>query len=168
MPLLMQGINSFLPTTKPTLEELETCEQIVLTSEAPWDPGEERFGENENTLRYQKEHNLSSYRISRLEILSKPRNLLACSIATDPTDFINRLTILDRGDRVVKDLVTNIKSIQNISSIRAVNSIHQSIYADQPISNHPDPSAKRIHGDRTKDGDRNQAKRVHGDRNQAN
>lgn len=115
MPLSMQGIISFLPPTKPTLEELETCEQIVMTSDAIWDPGKARFGENEDALRHQKERRLSSsFRISRLELLSRPRNLSACSIATDPTDFINRLTILDRGDKVLRDrdLVTNIKSIQ--------------------------------------------------------
>jgi hypothetical protein len=38
MPLEMTGIISYLPTWKPTDQELKTCASYDLTSDVPWEP----------------------------------------------------------------------------------------------------------------------------------
>jgi hypothetical protein len=38
MPLEMSGMISYLPTRRPTDEELETCVSYDLTSDVPWEP----------------------------------------------------------------------------------------------------------------------------------
>jgi hypothetical protein len=45
MPLEMSGVISFLPTQRPTDEELETCISYNLTSYVPWEPYSPAFRE---------------------------------------------------------------------------------------------------------------------------
>jgi hypothetical protein len=47
MPLEMSGVISFLPTWRPTDEELETCVLYDLTSDVPWEPYSPSFRERE-------------------------------------------------------------------------------------------------------------------------
>ena len=43
LPLSLRGIISYLPTTFPSEEQLDTCRQITLTSEDIWDPYTQEF-----------------------------------------------------------------------------------------------------------------------------
>jgi hypothetical protein len=45
MPLEMSGVISFLPTWRPTDEELETCASYDLISDVPWEPYSPSFRE---------------------------------------------------------------------------------------------------------------------------
>jgi hypothetical protein len=47
MPLEMSGVISYLPTWRPTEEELETCISYDLTSGVPWEPYSPSFRERE-------------------------------------------------------------------------------------------------------------------------
>jgi hypothetical protein len=38
IPLQLRGIFSFLESRKPTQQELDECEHIILTSDVPWEP----------------------------------------------------------------------------------------------------------------------------------
>jgi len=38
MPFDLTGHTSYLGTRVPTQEELDTCEHVILTSDAMWDP----------------------------------------------------------------------------------------------------------------------------------
>ena len=48
LPLSLRGIISFLPTSFPTDQQLNTCRQIILTSSTEWDPYSTAFEEQEN------------------------------------------------------------------------------------------------------------------------
>jgi hypothetical protein len=50
MPLEMSGVISFLPTWRPTDEELETCISYDLTSDVPWEPYSPSFREREQRM----------------------------------------------------------------------------------------------------------------------
>jgi hypothetical protein len=47
MPLEMSGVISYLPTQRPTDEELEMCVSYDLTSDVPWEPYSPSFWERE-------------------------------------------------------------------------------------------------------------------------
>ena len=47
IPLTMRGVISCLPVRKPTVQEVESCRWINLTSDADWDPHSNDFAENE-------------------------------------------------------------------------------------------------------------------------
>ena len=48
LPLSLRGIISYLPTSYPTDQQLNTCRQITLTSSSEWDPYSTDFEEQEN------------------------------------------------------------------------------------------------------------------------
>ena len=48
LPLSLKGIISFLPTSYPTDEQLESCSYITLTSAVPWDPYSTAFETEED------------------------------------------------------------------------------------------------------------------------
>ena len=51
IPLSLNGVVSYLPTYKPTTEQLETCRRYELTSETPkWDPHDHSFVEQEDAM----------------------------------------------------------------------------------------------------------------------
>jgi hypothetical protein len=50
MPLEMSGVISYLPTQRPTDEELETCVSHDLTSDVPWEPYSPSFREWEQRI----------------------------------------------------------------------------------------------------------------------
>jgi hypothetical protein len=50
MPLEMSGVISYLPTWRPTDEELETCISYDLTSDVPWEPYSPSFREREQRM----------------------------------------------------------------------------------------------------------------------
>jgi hypothetical protein len=47
IPLSMRGVISYIPVRKPTVQELESCWWITLTSDMEWDPHSEDFESNE-------------------------------------------------------------------------------------------------------------------------
>jgi len=47
IPLTMRGVISCLPVRKPTVQEVESCRWINLTSDVDWDPHSDDFAENE-------------------------------------------------------------------------------------------------------------------------
>jgi hypothetical protein len=47
IPLQLRGIFSFLESRKPTQQEMDECEHIVLTSDAPWEPCSVEFANRE-------------------------------------------------------------------------------------------------------------------------
>lgn len=47
LPLAMCGVISYLPICKPTIQEMESCKWVNLTTEAEWDPHSREFEENE-------------------------------------------------------------------------------------------------------------------------
>jgi len=50
IPLSMRGVISCLPVRKPTVQEIENCQWIPLTSKTEWDPHSDDFAENEEKL----------------------------------------------------------------------------------------------------------------------
>jgi hypothetical protein len=49
LPLLMEGVVSYLPTRKPTSHEIETCDHLQLTAEDDWNPHSDEFASQEQT-----------------------------------------------------------------------------------------------------------------------
>jgi hypothetical protein len=49
LPLLMEGVVSYLPTRKPTPHEIESCEHIQLTGDEDWNPHSDDFATQEET-----------------------------------------------------------------------------------------------------------------------
>ena len=51
IPLSLNGIFSYFPSSKPTSQEVEECENILmLTPEGPWDPHSDVFSKNEENM----------------------------------------------------------------------------------------------------------------------
>ena len=59
LPFDMQGHTSYLATRTPSADELNSCEHVVLTSDAPWDPDEDDWAELENKYT-QKQRNAAN------------------------------------------------------------------------------------------------------------
>jgi hypothetical protein len=55
IPLSMRGVISCLPIRKPTVQEIESCRWVPLTSEREWDPHSDDFAENERKA-HENEH----------------------------------------------------------------------------------------------------------------
>ena len=58
IPMSLDGIFSYFPTDKPTVQDLEECETILyLTPETSWDPHMDVYARNEaNMVDHEKKH----------------------------------------------------------------------------------------------------------------
>jgi len=52
IPLQIKGVILYYESHKPSADELETCWQIVMTSDAPWDPYDPVFTDQEMAAAY--------------------------------------------------------------------------------------------------------------------
>jgi hypothetical protein len=53
IPLQLHGVLSCLPVRRPTIDEIETCEWVELTSDEEWDPKSSRMQEQEQACQEQ-------------------------------------------------------------------------------------------------------------------
>jgi len=70
IPLCLDGIISYIPTNYPSIQEIETCEWVELTSSKPWNPKSEQFAKDEeqmiqslNTIHPTYDQNIATYTI---------------------------------------------------------------------------------------------------------
>lgn len=59
IPLEMEGVVSYFTTRKPTDDELARCARLQMTSDMSWDPRSTHFGQTEQQLRQQPDHEVS-------------------------------------------------------------------------------------------------------------
>ena len=70
LPLRMRGVISYLPTRKPTKDELETCSRFSLTLDEPWEPYSPSFEQQESRFEtIENTGHLRSGRIARVQCL---------------------------------------------------------------------------------------------------
>ena len=50
LPLSLRGVFSYLPTTKPTADMLNSCEEVYLLTPTRWDPHNTAYASNEEGM----------------------------------------------------------------------------------------------------------------------
>ena len=87
VPLRVDGVISYLPTRKPTQEELDTCTRIELTGDATWDPYSPDFAAREEELADVPTKTVSAFSTSdEARIDNAQRVLEALSVSPESWD----------------------------------------------------------------------------------
>jgi Reverse transcriptase (RNA-dependent DNA polymerase) len=84
MPLMMEGVVSYLPTRKPTPHEIENCEHIQLTGEEDWNPHSDDFASQEETVVKLRSRSLKLVSVDAIEGGFVPE------IPSSGMDFVSR------------------------------------------------------------------------------
>jgi hypothetical protein len=98
IPLSMHGVISCLPVRLPTIQEIESCRWITLTSDMEWDPHSEEFENNERKAQ-ESENTVTTVErdIFAIKSLNSPQLLHT----TIPASLINEDELLPRAIKTV-------------------------------------------------------------------
>jgi len=83
LPLSLRGIISYLPTRYPTNDEIDKCKWLIVTNDAPWNPYDDVFAEQESS--HFNFHSFPVHRnVDEREIMTFHSELFrnVCSIST--------------------------------------------------------------------------------------
>jgi len=93
IPVKLNGCFSMIQTRTPSIQEIESCKWLVMTSDSPWDPNSDLFCENEQAAIIAEE-----------SMTDRDRALYSC--VRSPLEYIITVYDIDAVDRSISSLQT--------------------------------------------------------------